>query len=242
MKIYDPGLPLISVHIPKCAGSSFSDVLKLWFKRNYLGHYHNEKTNTPPVKYDLSEDPLTQKPRFGLCIHGHFNNDRGNGISDYYPGAGQIITILRHPFNLHLSTYFYVKREALTEGGGAYRSGKPHPIIQSNWNLREYLTNCKKSYIMSFLPPEITLDNYHSILENRFLYIGVSEKLQPAVDMLSEILGFPPVTVPRRNVSEWSEKIPDGALEEFEEKNSLEMSIYKYAQSHWGNNIDGDQG
>lgn len=235
MKIYDPRQPLISVHIPKCAGTSFSNVLQQWFGRNFLLHYHDEKTNTPPKKYRLQKGSMKELASCGFCIHGHFNNNRGNGVRDYYPEATQLITMIRHPFDLHLSTYFYVKREALTNRAGIYRSGKVHPIIENRWNLEAFLKNNKQSYIRNFLPPEITPDNFETVLENRFLYIGISEQLQRSVDLLSGILGFPTVSVPQNNASRWTEKIPEGAKKDFEEFNSLEMDIYDYALNHWGN-------
>lgn len=139
MNAYNPKEPLISIHIPKCGGSSFSEVLKQWFKQNYLRHYHNEKTNTPPKKHKLEEGFFRKRWRYGLCIHGHFNNNRENGVRNYYPKVNQFITIMRNPFDLHLSNYFYVKREALSNGGGAFRSGKPHPIIANGWNLEQFL-------------------------------------------------------------------------------------------------------
>jgi len=235
MKTYDPRQVLISVHIPKCAGTSFSNVLRLWFNRKFLLHYHDEKTNTPPRKHKLPEGSLKERAHYRFCIHGHFNNMRGNGVRDYYPWATQLITLIRHPFDLHLSTYFYVKREALSSGAGTFRAGKVHPIIENRWNLEAFLEHNKESYIKNFLPPEITPDNYETILASRFLYIGISEQLQQSVDILSGILGFPTVPVPRENASRWTEKIPDGAREEFEEINSLEMGIYNYALNHWGN-------
>lgn len=53
MKQHDPRKPLFSIHIPKCAGSSFSEVLKGWFGSGYRRHYPNEKRNTPPRKHNL---------------------------------------------------------------------------------------------------------------------------------------------------------------------------------------------
>ncbi|MBP7460642.1 MAG: sulfotransferase family 2 domain-containing protein [Candidatus Delongbacteria bacterium] len=235
IKAYDPKRPLISIHIPKCAGSSFSDVLKLWFKKGYLCHYHNGKTNTHPPKHRLEEGFFRKRQRQGLCIHGHFDNYIGNGVRNYYPGADQFITVMRDPFDLHVSTYFYVKREAHSNGVGAYRSGKLHPIIENQWNLVDFLENIKKSYLLRFLPPEITQDNYETILASQFLYIGISEQLQKSVDILASILGFQTVRVPVKNVSEWNETIPDGAREVFEKNNPLQVAIYKYAYHHWGN-------
>lgn len=234
MNAYNPNEPLISIHIPKCAGSSFSSVLQQWFKRGYLPHYHKEKTNTPPKKHKLKKGFFRKQQRYGLCIHGHFNNNRGNGVRDYYPGVSQVITVIRNPFDLHLSTYFYVKREALSNDGGAFRSGKPHPIIANEWNLEQFLENEKHSYILNFLPPEITIDNYEAILSSQFLHIGITEQLQNTVDKLACILGFETLPVPEINVSKWTETIPKGAREEFERNNPLEVAIYKYALYHWG--------
>ena len=54
MAVYNPEYPLISIHIPKCAGTSFYNVLKKWFGRKLLRHYHNEKFNRPPKKHKLT--------------------------------------------------------------------------------------------------------------------------------------------------------------------------------------------
>lgn len=237
MKSYDPRKPLISIHIPKCAGSSFSNVLMAWFGKGFHKHYPNERRNKPPKKHSLYTGFINKKLKHGICIHGHFNNARGNGVNDYYPEVDQFITIMRDPFNLHLSTYFYVRREAKSNSGGAYRAGKRHRIIENGWNIEDYLKEVKKSYICNFLPADITLDNYQKHLENQFLYIGLSERLQSSVDILAQLLGFSSTTVPQANVSNWSEPIPDGAREVFEKNNPLEMAIYRYVENNWGNDL-----
>ena len=239
MKTYDPTKPLFSIHIPKCAGSSLSQILKAWFKEEFLRHYYNEKLNKPPKKHNLYTGFFIKKLRPGLCIHGHFNNNRGNGIRTYYPEVDhQCITIIRDPFDHYLSTYFYVKREAQNQGGGAFRFGKKHPILENGWSLEDYIREGKKkSYILNFLPSDITPDNYQQVLENKFIYIGISERLQNSVDILARKLGFPSMTVPQTNVSDWNESVPDNAREEFEENNPLEVSIYRYVKNNWGNNL-----
>ena len=237
MIAYDPRKPLISIHIPKCGGTSFSNILKTWFGERYLRHYHDEKSNTHPEKYNLYTGFFFKKLRPKLCIHGHFNNNRGNGVRDYYPTVNQLITIIRDPFHLHLSTYFYVRGQAQSQGAGAYRSGKQHKILENGWSLEDYLRETKKSYICQFLPPDITLDNYQQVLEAQFLYMGVAERLQSSVDILAKILGFSSMTVPQTNLSEWTESVPDGHRGEFEENNLLEMSIYRHVKNNWGNNL-----
>ena len=235
MKAYDRKKPLISIHIPKCAGVSYSEVLKTWFKGNFYRHYHNEKRNRPPRKHRLYRGFFSRELRPDMCIHGHFNNSRGNGVHDYYPEVDQFITMLRHPFNLHVSTYFYVRREAQRNGVNSYRAGKRHPIIENDWNIIDYLGENTKSYMCRFLPPDISLDNYRQVLDDSFVYIGITERLQQSVDILAGKLGYPSMQVRHINVSDWNEPIPDGARELFAENNPLEMAIYDYASNNWGN-------
>jgi len=233
MKQYDPDKPLISIHVPKCAGSSFSSVLKKWFGRGYLPHYYNEKACKPPKAHSLSTGIFRKSPRRGVCIHGHFNNERNFGVNDYYPDCDQLIAVLRDPFEVHLSNYFYVIQEARRKRSGALRSGQSHPIIANGWNLEEFLQQRQRSHILQFLPPNITLENYRELLEERFLFIGVSEKLQSTVDSLSGLLGFPGVRVQSQNASTWTEEIPEGARERFETNNQLVMEIYGYVLRRW---------
>lgn len=96
-------MPLISIHIPKCAGSSFSNVLEKWLGQKFYKHYFNEESNKMPPKYVL---------RPGLCIHGHFNKERKFGIKGCYSEVDQFVTILRNPFEIAISDYFYAKRNS----------------------------------------------------------------------------------------------------------------------------------
>ncbi|GAB4343811.1 MAG: hypothetical protein Kow0089_19900 [Desulfobulbaceae bacterium] len=231
MKIYDPGKPLISIHIPKCAGQSFAEVLQAWFGKGYRRHYYDEIRNRPPVRHDLYRRGIfRRKFRKGICIHGHFNRERGIGVAEYYPEVDQFITILRDPFELHLSNYFFVKRL----GKKACRSGKPHPIIENDMDVETYLRRANYSYITKFFPAGITLDNYREILSERFIFMGVAEKLQESVDLLADVLGFPAVQVTEKNVSTRKEDIPPDAREEFIRNNPLEMAIYDFALESLG--------
>lgn len=135
--------------------------------------------------------------------------------------------MIRDPFYLHVSTYFYVRNQAASGGMGAYRGGKLNPIVENDWSLEEYLRHNNQSCIRSFLPPNLALENYVDVLSNSFIYIGVSENLQKSVDLLAERLGFDSVEVPKKNVSDWSEEVPHGARERFEEANPLETLIYR---------------
>ena len=222
MKQYDKEKPLISIHIPKCAGTSFIGVLKEWFGKKLYLHYFDEKNNKMPPRYNLKTWPFRRKFKRGLCIHGHFNKTRGFGVMDYYPEVDQFITILREPFEIAVSNYFFVKKL----GEESFRAGRPHRIEE---NLNDYLKKHNKSHLLLFMPYEMTMDNYEEILEKHFVYVGIAEDLQTSVDVLANKLGFLSVEVERRNIAERDEEVSEEVKQEFINNNQLEYAIYEWA-------------
>lgn len=218
---YDPQRPLISVHVPKCAGSSFRDVLKSWFGPGFRKHYVDEKRNAPPVIHDLAA--LAGRP---VCIHGHFNYRRGNGAETYYPEVDQFITIVREPFDLHLSNYFYAKR--LQSQGLLRRAGTAHASL-ADVDLATYLSKRRRSFLPSFFPPELTPQNCDELLDQRYLFVGVFEDIQTSVDQLADQLGFGRVQIKHTNSARRNEEVPHSAYEIFRQDNQLAYAIYEHA-------------
>jgi len=227
---YSPNKPLISLHIPKCAGTSLTNVLRHWFGRGLRLHYNDEKNNCMPQKYQAGRFSFMSLRKSPICIHGHFNRDRGYGVEQYYPNAEQFITVLRDPFDLHISNYFYVLQQAKLDGAGAYRNGQMHEILRENWSLDDFLKNKKTSHLLTFLPEELTMENYREILDRKFLYVGLTEELQHTVDGLAKLLGFDSVQVPLENVSSKPREVPLGSRELFEENNPLVSAIYNHVK------------
>jgi hypothetical protein len=222
MKLYNPDKPLISIHVPKCGGTSFRSVLGQWFGPNLYRHCFYERLSKRPRRYDL---------RGGTCIHGHFNKKRKIGVMDYYPEADQFITIFRDPFEMMMSRYFYAKGK----GAGRFRDGKPVESIQERFSdVRAYFRDGrKKCYLTNFLPYEVTLDNYEEMFEKYFIYVGITEDLQTSVEVLAQRLGFPSVPAGRLNTSVHDEEIMKELREEFIKNHPLEYAIYNYALENY---------
>ena len=216
--------PLISIHIPKCGGTSFSEVLKKWFGERLYKHYFDEKKNIRPGRHELKKGMFRRVFKEGICIHGHFNKERQIGVMDYYPEVDQFITILRDPFEIAISNYFYVKKM----GENSFRNGKPCRLDEHYKSINEYMKN-RKSYLLNFMPYEMTMDSYKDVIEKYFVYIGIVEDLQTSINILAERLSFSPIQVNRLNISGRSEAILNDIKEEFMENNKLEYAIYNYA-------------
>jgi len=201
-------------------------------------HYYDEKRRRMPKKHDLN---IAKRKR--VCVHGHFSNARGFGVMDYYPDADQFITVLRDPFEVCLSHYFYLCKmgKALVwdwrvstmkkmfvrhvMGKELYRDGN---ALQMVLPLEEYLAK-HSSFILNFMPFEMNMDNYEEILDRYFVHIGVAEDLQTSVDVLASRLGFKTVKIAKLNVSERMAEVPDSVRKKFIEAHPLEYAIYKYA-------------
>lgn len=224
MKRYEKEYPLISIHIPKAGGTSFTSVLRTWFgKRLYL-HYFDPKHGTMPRKRNIKARFLKRRFQKGVCIHGHFNKMRGFGVQDYYPEVNQFITVLRNPLELALSNYYYLK----WHGNFLHKKGTASDIVNKYKGVNEYLRD-HNSFILYHFPFELTIENYKELLEKYFIHIGVLEDIQVSTDTLAKKLGFPKVTIGWENRSERDEKINEVVEEDFVRRHKLEFAIYDFA-------------
>lgn len=221
---YDSTRPLFSVHIPKCGGTSVAANLAHWFGDGLKYHYADEAAGTLPVKW-----PLTR----GLCVHGHFNNTRGFGVSDYYPEASQFVTFLRDPLEMHLSLYFYLKQNS----GHSYKEGKRYDITAEFPDVDAFIEGvCRDRehfFALSFLrylPGRIAPDNLEETLFARFLHVGITADLGNSVAILARKLGRDPLPADHLNAAPRDEEIDYGRFVELHRKHYfVEHEIYRHA-------------
>ncbi len=191
-------------------------------------HYFDEKEGKMPERQNLKTGFLRKRFKKNTCIHGHFNKARGFGIQDYYPEVDQFITILRDPLEITLSNYFFAKKR----GDRRYRNGKPFFIREQFIDVSDYLKK-ENSYLMLYMPFNITIENYEEILEKYFVYIGIQEDLQTSVDIMAKHLDYPAVTIGHVNVSNRDEIVSEELKEEFKNRCKLEYAIYNYALKNY---------
>jgi hypothetical protein len=90
---------LISVHVSKCAGSSFRAVLTELYRERFWPNYGSI------LSRDQAEASVV--PPGTQCIHGHFLAD---AFDDLFPRAPVIIWV-RHPVERVVSKYYYLLRD-----------------------------------------------------------------------------------------------------------------------------------
>jgi len=225
MRPYDPDQPLIFTHIPKCAGTSFVRLLRNWFTNTY------HKLNQDETKDVLLPKVVTQDDRGGWlpgvrCIHGHFNHGRGYGLPYYYPEVSQYITVLRDPFDIVVSMYFFAKARSIS--GRNFFRGKMVDI-RDYYPSVEYYVRDYPYWLFDHLPQDINSRNYRQKLADRFVYIGVLEDMDRSIDLLAMALGKPSRALPRMNVSNYDEPVPTHLRQRFYDDYPLLKQIYDFA-------------
>lgn len=213
MPNYDPDMLLISIHIPKCGGTSFTSCLEQFFGEQLHLHYPDDPEPGPPPK-------TAQRGR--ACVHGHFYHHRWPiGALDYYPGTRQFITMLRDPFEMALSGYFFQRR--LGDLGDVTVQHHLDALLETP-RLFNYLGLPFDLWNAS----EGTIQDW---LEQRFLWIGLTERFQESVDLLALKLGKTSPDIPVDNVSPRDGDVADYAQYQtrFRQRYRREYALYDYA-------------
>lgn len=110
---------LYFIHIPKTAGTSFINTMDILV---------NESEIFPCQLWrEVNEEIVANKSQFKL-LRGHFGGGCHKQLLDK---EAQLLTILRHPKNLTISTYHHIKRE---------KNSRVHDlVVKKNLSLLEFL-------------------------------------------------------------------------------------------------------
>ncbi|MEP2770523.1 MAG: hypothetical protein ABJH05_00135 [Fulvivirga sp.] len=219
---YNKSLPLFSLHVYKCGGTSFNRLLKLWFHFGFFKHYYDNVNVKAPNR--VSDWILNQK-LLPICIHGHFNPLKNIGVHDFYPNAQQYITFLRNPLEAHISAYNYLRETS--DKGTFYWEGQKRTF---NMEIDEFIETKNLNYLI-WLPFNFTELNFKEIIDSNFIHIGITEEYEKSVKIIAKKLNRPYIKFKRLNVSnKVNQKPSESSIRIFNEKYSLENKIFNYAR------------
>lgn len=229
MKTYDPDKPIIYTHIPKCAGTSVVRLLRHWFGKTYHKLNQDETRDIVLPRVETRNEDGTWRDDV-KCIHGHFNHGRGYGLPYYYPEIDQYFTILRDPFDVCVSMYFFAKGRSVR---GEFWFRGEQVDIRDQFPTVEHYVNSYPYWLFNHLPQDVTLDNYEQRLAQRFVFIGIFEELQTTVDRLADLLNQPRWQLPVMNVSQYDEPFPEHLREPFYRDYPLLKRVYDFAREQF---------
>lgn len=229
LRKYDPNQPLIFTHIPKCAGTSVIRVLRHWF-RGYYYHTFILEAEKIPMRRVETKDRHGNWLSHVKCIHAHFDHRRGYGLPYFYPEVQQYVTILRDPFDIIVSMYFFAKGKA--KAGKFFHEGQQIDFCKLYPTLQSYVED-HPVWLYDHLPQDLTLENLSEQLHQRFVYIGIFEDMATSVDRLRRILGKAPASMPVRNTSIYDETVPEELRHWFYHNHPLLYQVYQFAVDHY---------
>lgn len=201
---------IISVHVPKTAGSAFTRVLlRVYGPEGVFLDYPYEKNYQ---RQFMKEGDAKVK-----VIHGHFGSARYN---HKFPDAKRIIW-LREPVKLLISYYCFVKTHR--------RAGFYNLFQKKNLSFLEYVEIPKTQNIMSNFMRNMKLKDFY--------FVGIQDFFAEDLEELKTRLSWPDVKISKENNNLYSDyqKIKEeilsdnGILEKVYSLNSKDTELYQEA-------------
>lgn len=215
-------MKLISVHLPKTAGSSFRSSLEVLFKEKLYKDYQGSgialsafEKNRRILTESLS---LANKGLLSFdCIHGHFPPAKYLLLNDLEPLT--FITWMREPVSRMISHYYYWQR--------AYdpKRSAPHhkQVIEENWSLEEFCLNERFRNIYSKYLWGFPLEYFD--------FIGITEHYEEDFHYFTKKYFNKKLPIRRDNASQqmYNAGLSPEVLEKIKKFHSKDLELYQRA-------------
>lgn len=217
---------LISVHLPKTAGSSFLVAIDEHFGGRLLRDYGDRPINKSTLRRNLhavigclrNAFPRTDLQQYE-CIHGHFMP-----IKYYFlrtPLEKRYVVWMRDPIERLASHYFYwLQNYNPHDAGDLHRR-----VVEEKWSLERFCLGPEMRNTYSKFFWRFPLDNFH--------FIGITEFYDEDLKQFSDDVLNAPLEIYRKNVNRRGEQrsyIEAGGLRrKLEAHHSADMALYRHA-------------
>lgn len=234
-------LPLLFMHIPKCAGTSAFSLLRAAF----------DESEICPLPGDGTWSWQPDDVRGYKLICAHFSGDFLEAMGD----RGTRLIMLRQPVNRVVSLYDFWRSHRWDYIRSTFPPGPYNgPTIAKSMSFSEFLEseyaaeniyNGAARQLLGRRFDSLTPDDDSAAASCRralrdFAWIGIAERFESSISTLCRLLGLPaPVSVPRENstyelgaahpICEPVEKtVPSGEQRRrIEDGNRLDMAMYQ---------------
>ena len=181
---------IISIHLRKCAGTTFRDQLVATYGHKVLFDYGDEVGSSWPTSLDkrkISKEKVScsiqnLKNTYSI-IHGHFYKSKYDSIN----GNKKYITFLRHPVERLLSNYYYLKR--------SFDRSNPDSLIVNklDFSLDEYIRDKDSCNLQSEYLEATSLEGLD--------FVGITEQYNKSMEKLGSMLDVTFGSTSSRNVN-----------------------------------------
>jgi hypothetical protein len=210
-----PSLELVSLHIPKTAGTSLRGILLDHFG---AGLAKLDLYDSGSLKFNDQAWDGRQWPKHTRAVHGHFKFD---SIGPLLPGPAETawITWVRHPVERVVSNYYFLHQviaqriAELPDENLWSRMGK---------TIEEFVAHEANCNVMSaFL---------HSAPLEQFAFVGIQDDFEQEIQLMALALGWPqPKTKHFNTTSNKPTSINADLRSWIEQHNALDLELYERA-------------
>jgi len=158
---------IISIHIPKTAGTALAGVLDYAVERKIIYDYDDVVPNDRQAVLGFKEF----LSRFAV-IHGHFHYNKYAGVFD----NARFVTCLRNPIDRVVSNYFHLMRSKDMRKF-AYRK-----VVENNLDLVGFSALPNMARAQSIFLKGSSVDDFDMI--------GLTEEMDTTVRLLRKVLGL----------------------------------------------------
>lgn len=215
----DNQFELISIHIPKTAGTSFFQALKeIYSSKEIIRLDCNQRAGSIQVNQKVfTQEKLPAKVK---AVHGHFKLN--TAIKTFQPAADgslPIITWLRDPVDRVVSNYTYMAKR-LAEELDEERKGL-NILAKMQRSLLEYARrNTSKNLMARYLEGMELKD---------FKFVGIQEYYQEDLQYLAQLYNWPKVKEYKHNITGSTYELSEAEREELIALNHRDVALYQEA-------------
>lgn len=203
---------LISLHLPKTAGTSFSAVLTRHFGDRLYRDYEDRPLNQPSLarklhaaKQSLANRKTPQLPENADCVHGHFLPLKYRWMPTHRPT--QFVVWLREPVTRLASHFRYWQQSYAVESAGPLH----RRVVEENWSFERFcfsseLRNTYCQFLWGF-PIQ------------RFQFVGLTECFEQDIQRFADRFDLQSsADMPRENIGGGDDSSADESREAIAEQ------------------------
>ncbi len=231
---------VLFLHIPKTAGTSLRAIVDEEYQGPLQVALYEPFPYSPEVLEQLKAQATTAKAFIG---HVFFGTDEVLGVRASY------VTFLRHPVSRVVSYFLHNKRHDNSPYFDHIRRGmtlrsmvEDHAIPEVNNNMTRMISGLHDN---SALHSRDVLDLAIANMEDRFIFVGLSESLDDGLRVLSHRLGWDRrADVPQLNQApdDLREEVDPATWAAIEALNELDLELYDYGQQRFRRDLAATSG
>jgi len=209
-------IQLVSLHIPKTAGTSFRNMLK-----SVYGDEAVARLDIPlrGKQVKLNEEAYDERMISSSIkvVHGHFSPAQIYDLFEVGPDV-PFITWLRNPVDRVISNFHYLEKRLMEELAGSRQGGR-HLTRRMQRNLLEYAADEINRNIMHKYVEHLSLDSFY--------FVGIQEYFEEDVLHLSQKMNWPTPTVLHHNSTGKAVAISETDREKIASFNAKDVALYE---------------